>query len=215
MELNLLLSGFLVVLVPYIAILVSPGPDMIMIMRNSLMYSKRSGLFASLGIATSITLHSSYTVLGLGLLIKESPMVFNTIRALGAVYLLYIGYSSFRSGVPVQSDLDTPKAQRDLTPFQAFKNGFLSNALNPMAILFFMTTLASIMGPEITGGMQTFYVATLGLLAFAWFATVAVILTLPTIQKQFLKLGAWIGRLAGSVLVYFGLKAAHLLIKAF
>lgn len=209
------ISSFLVIAIPYVAALVSPGPDMVMIMRNSLMYSKKSGLLAALGVATGMMMHATYTLLGLGIIIKESLFLFNLIRGAGALYLIYIGWKSFRAPAPAVDGLNCAHKPDDLTTLQAFKTGFLSNALNPMVIVFFITILSSIMDFTIPPLAQGMYVIMMGLLTFSWFATVATLLTLPTVRDQFIKLGKWIGRITGGVLISFGFKGLFLLSKGF
>lgn len=212
-EIKIFLSGLLAIAIPHAAAVISPGPDFAMILRNSLMYSKRSGLFAALGITTGMIMHASYTLMGLGLIIHQSPLLFNLIRGLGALYLLYIGYQSFKSKAPSSKDFDVSHAEKDLTPFQAFKTGFISNALNPMVIVFFITILSSIMDFSTPASVQAMYVVMMGLITFAWFGTVAIVLTHPFVRQKFLKMGQWVGRITGGVLMSFGLKAVFLLFK--
>jgi RhtB (resistance to homoserine/threonine) family protein len=216
MSTSLFLSGLFAILIPYAAAVISPGPDFAMILRNSLMYSKRSGIMAALGITTGMLMHATYTLMGLGMIIHQSPLLFNLIRGLGAAYLLYIGWQSIVKSAPIEaSDIDSKHSANDMTPFQAFKTGFLSNALNPMVIVFCITILSSIMDFSTPTYLQVIYIMSMGLVAFAWFSTVALVITRPFIRNKFLKMGKWIGRVTGGVLVSFGLKAFFLLIKAF
>ena len=212
-ELQAFLSSFLLIAIPYVLAMISPGPDTVMIMRNSLIYSKRSGIFAALGISTSVAIHATYTLLGLGLLIKESLLIFNIIRGLGAFYLMYIGYKSFKTSAP-SLDFKNTQASHDLTRFQAFKTGFLSNILNPMIIIFFVTILSSVIDFNGSFCVQCGNVSLIFLLTFLWFSFVATLLTLPPVRKQFVKLGKALGPLAGTVLIFYGLKALLLLYQS-
>jgi len=215
MNFEMFITGFLPVAIPYMAALMSPGPDTAMILRNSLMYSKRSGLLAALGITTGMVMHATYSICGLGLIIHESLLAFNIIRGVGAFYLIYIGWKSFQSARPMESTKKIHHAKKDLTPFQAYKTGFLSNSLNPMVIVFFVTILSSVMDFSTPPYILAIYVFLMAVLTFIWFGAVALFLTLPKVQRQFQKLGPWVGRITGGVLILFGCKALYLLIQAF
>lgn len=84
---------FTVALIHLLAV-ISPGPDFIMITRNSLIYSRRTGIYSAIGLGLGILVHVTYSLVGIGLLISKSILLFNTIKYLGAAYLIYIGYKS-------------------------------------------------------------------------------------------------------------------------
>src|SRR5438105_1483157 len=75
----------------------SPGPDFIMTSRNSLRYSRRTGIYTSLGLSLGTAVHITYALVGLGLLIAQSAALFNAIKLIGAAYLLFIGYKALRA----------------------------------------------------------------------------------------------------------------------
>ncbi len=129
----------------YIVAVISPGPDFAMILRNSLIYSKRSGLMAALGVSTGILMHATYTMLGLGVLIRNCETLFKIIQCAGAFYLIYMGVKSMRAKIcaPEKTLSESPVCS-DLSMFTAYKTGFLSNALNPMVIVFFISIFSSL-----------------------------------------------------------------------
>jgi RhtB (resistance to homoserine/threonine) family protein len=197
----------------YIIAVISPGPDFAMIVRNSLVFSKRSGLMAALGITTGILMHATYTLFGLGLLIRNSPWLFKTIQVAGAAYLIYIGWQSLQAKAQPSQEFDIakPECARDLTPFHAFKTGFLSNALNPMVIVLFISIFSTVINPATPVPIKVVYVLEMVLITFSWFSTVAIFFSAHHIRKQFLKLGHWLERLAGGVLISLGLRIFFLL----
>ena len=73
---------------------ISPGPDFVMVVRNSLTYSRRSGIFTSLGISLALGIHLFYCAAGIGYLISTSVVLFTMIKLLGAGYLIYMGVGS-------------------------------------------------------------------------------------------------------------------------
>ncbi|MBE8589449.1 LysE family translocator, partial [Xenorhabdus griffiniae] len=70
---------------------ISPGADFAMITRNSLIYGRKSGIYSSLGISAGVLVHVFYTLVGIGVLINQTPSFFAIIRIVGALYLIYIG----------------------------------------------------------------------------------------------------------------------------
>lgn len=75
---------------------VSPGGDFAMVTRNSYLYGRRAGIFTAIGIAAAVWIHVGYTLLGVSILLLQSPNLFHAVKLLGAAYLVYIGYTTFR-----------------------------------------------------------------------------------------------------------------------
>ena len=75
----------------------SPGPDMLVTLRSSLVGSSRAGLFTSLGIGLGLCFHTGYSLVGLAVLISQSLVVFNMLKLVGAAYLVYVGWRSLRA----------------------------------------------------------------------------------------------------------------------
>ena len=124
---------------------VIPGADFAMVLRQSIAHGRRAALFTSAGIATSILVHGSYTLLGIGVIVSQSLLAFNIIKWIGAAYLVWLAISALRGPAPKPpADDDLAAAKRG--DFAAFALGFLTNLLNPKAVLFFLalfTTLVS------------------------------------------------------------------------
>ncbi len=93
----LYLTEFLTVAVIHLLAVISPGPDFAMISRNSLVYSRKTGIYSSLGLALGILVHVSYSLVGIGLIISRSIVIFSAIKFLGAGYLIYIGYKALKT----------------------------------------------------------------------------------------------------------------------
>src|SRR5689334_16017979 len=76
---------------------ISPGPDFAVVVKNSLIYSRKTALLTALGVALGNLVHVTYTLLGLGLLIGDYPWLLLGIKYCGASYLLYIGYNGLKA----------------------------------------------------------------------------------------------------------------------
>src|ERR1035437_742014 len=124
----------------------SPGPDFVMCVKNSVTYSRKIGILTAIGIGLGLSIHIAYCMAGVGLIISKSPFIFNIIKISGAIYLVYMG---IRSILAKQSKMNVEKNQKntDLSAWRAIKSGFLTNVLNPKATLFFLALFSMVIGP--------------------------------------------------------------------
>jgi threonine/homoserine/homoserine lactone efflux protein len=93
-----MLDQILVIVSVTFLVMVSPGPDMVLVLRNTLVSGRPAGLQTSMGILSGNLIHITYCVLGIGLLISQSIIAFSALRYAGAAYLIYLGIVSVRSG---------------------------------------------------------------------------------------------------------------------
>lgn len=206
----------------YTIAVVSPGPDVALTIRNSVLYSRRVGVAGALGTTTGILIHLAYTVYGIGYLVSEMPMVMNAIRLAGACYLFYLGYLCFKSdgtmkGVSaegVESE-DEAIVGRVLTPWQAYRIGVINNLLNPMVILLFISILSNYITSETPAVVQAVYGTVMVLISFSWFVFVALFFSLEKIRGYFLQLGRKLEQITGGVLIALGARVVYLVGSAF
>jgi RhtB (resistance to homoserine/threonine) family protein len=189
---------------------ISPGPDFIMTVKNSIRYSRRSGIFTGLGIGLGLAIHIIYCAAGVGYLISKSIILFSIIKFLGAGYLIYIGVVTFLSkGTNIEIAED--KTIIDLTRFQAFKIGFLTNVLNPKATLFFLSLFTFVINHDTPWYIVLIISAMMILTAIVWFTLVAVFLTQKRVIKAFSKFEYYLNKFFGGLLIAIGLKIAFTL----
>lgn len=200
---------FLLVAGIHLLAVMSPGPDFAMVLRNSLVYSRRTGVLAAVGLACGIALHVTYSLLGIGLIISQSVLLFNIIKLLGAGYLIYIGVKSLMSKKNGQKDtIDLDVAKKDLSVLSAIRLGFLTNALNPKATLFFLALFTQVINPQTSLGLKMLYGLEMSLATFAWFAFVATLLTHYRVNNIFAGIRHHLERVFGVLLVALGVKVA-------
>jgi threonine/homoserine/homoserine lactone efflux protein len=185
----------------------SPGPDFVMTVRNALCYSRRSGIFTSLGISAALGIHLFYCAAGIGLLISKSVVFFSLIKFLGVGYLIYIGVASILSKKS-KLDVSAEKSLLDLTRLQAFKMGFLTNVLNPKATLFFLSLFTFVIGSSTPVYIILIISAIIMVTAFTWFSIVSIFLAQPNVQRIFLKYERIINFTLGGFLIFLGVKIA-------
>lgn len=189
--------------------LISPGPDFVVSVRNSIVYSRKAGLFTVIGFMGGVIVHVTYTLLGIATIIAQSVVLFNILKYAGAAYLFYIGLQALRSqGFKDQGSAKDKKTKKDMSAVKAIWIGFLTNVLNPKATLFFLAVFSQFIGPETTIQTQLIYGATCVVMTGIWFSLVAVILTNPIIKEKFLQFTKWIDKVCGMLLIGLGIKLA-------
>ncbi len=199
-----LLSGLLMITSIHLLAAASPGPDFILVSQQTLSNGKKAGLLCSLGIALGLSVHILYSALGLAALIVNSSSALWAIKLLGGSYLLYLGYQGITAKPHQQNALDDTLAKR--SSLKTIGLGFICNALNPKAPIYFVALFTLVISPDLPTEHLIIYGLWMMLLQFAWFATVVFLLSRPSINLKFQKMGHWLDRLMGGAMVIFGIK---------
>lgn len=187
---------------------VVPGPDFAMVLRQSIVHGRRTAILTSLGISSAILVHGTYTLLGIGLIVSQSLLLFSILKIAGALYLLYLGISTFRSAPPVKPDFEGEKQSDQPSALSAFAIGFLTNLLNPKAVLFFLALFSTIVSATTVFEVKVIYVATMSFELFAWYLLVSIFFTTPKVRGAFYKIGKWFNRVTGAALVMLAVRVA-------
>lgn len=174
----------------------SPGPDFALVLRQSLVHGRRTAIWTALGVGAAILLHVAYALLGLGLLIRGSEPWFNAVKFAGAAYLAWIGVQALRAQ-PRSEDAISGQAPPETRG--AFASGFLTNALNPKATLFFISLFALVVNPGTPKPVQAAYGLWMAVVTAVWFSLVAVLFTQEAVRRPFLRHGHWVDRALGVV----------------
>jgi len=188
----------------------SPGPDFAIVLRQSIAHGRRIAVWTSVGVGTALLLHVGYSLLGLGLLIKSSELWFSVVKYLGAAYVAWLGVQSLRAKPRSAVALGGGSLVVEPSTRGAFAVGFLTNALNPKATLFFISLFALVVNPRTPKSIQAGYGIWMALATMGWFSLVAVCFTRDEVRRSFLRHGHWIDRALGVVFLAFavGLVAA-------
>jgi RhtB (resistance to homoserine/threonine) family protein len=193
-------AEFLKVAVAHLLAVASPGPDFAIVLRQSLARGRGPAVWTAVGIGCGICLHVTYSLLGIGLLIKGSPVAFTCLKFAGAAYLAWVGVRSFRAPPQAPAAPEAAGARRGTGAWTA---GFLTNALNPKATLFFVALFAVVISPDTPRVIQACYGVWLSLATMAWFSFVAFIFTRESVRRFYLARGHWIDRALGAVFLAF------------
>ena len=193
---------FLTVVVVHFLAVASPGPDFAVILRQSLCAGTRSGVWTGIGIGSGILVHVTYSLLGLGLLIAQSATAFTVLKVLGAAYLLWVGWQCLKAA-PASEDADPDRgtAVQAAGVWQAWRLGFLTNALNAKATLFFVSLFSVVISPETPLWIQGVYGLWMTLATGLWFIGLALFLSRPSVRAFFRRISHWIERVTGVALI--------------
>jgi len=180
---------------------ISPGADFAMVTRSSYAQGRKAGLAAAAGIALGVQVHVLYTVLGIAVIISQSPVLFLAMKVLGAGYLIYLGYQSLTNTTRISLE-GQPSATGLLA---AMRTGFLTNALNPKTMLFVVSAYTQVVQPGTPLGLDFAYGAFMSFAHWVWFSLVAVFFSSAGLRKAMIERQVLVDRVIGVALIGLGL----------
>lgn len=122
----------------------APGPDNLFVLTQSLVNGKRAGLAITLGICTGLIAHTAAVVLGVAALFQASPVAFEGLKVVGAMYLLYLAYGAFRAkGSKLDQTTDMRRSDSEF-----FRIGAIMNMTNPKVAIFFLAFLPAFVSAD-------------------------------------------------------------------
>ncbi|WPC06080.1 LysE family transporter [Pseudomonas benzenivorans] len=201
-------AEFLTVALIHLLAVASPGPDFAIVVRESVAYGRRAGIFTALGVGSGIFVHVAYSLLGIGLIVSQSIVLFNALKWAAAAYLLYIGIRALRAKASAPAGAEPGAGASGRTARAAFVTGFVTNGLNPKATLFFLSLFTVVIDPHTPLIVQAGYGIYLAAATALWFCLVSLLFSQARVRAGFARLGHWFDRLTGAVLVGLGVKLA-------
>ena len=193
------MDEFIAVIVITILAVISPGADFAVVTKNSYLYGRKIGILTSLGIAVGVLIHVFYTLCAISLVLSYTPYILHIIKYLGAMYLIYIGYKTF-----IQLPVGDVLISGNLYPFQAFKNGVLTNALNPKTTLFVISTYTQIVSISTPKIILIIYGGFMSFAHFVWFSIVALVFSIVLLREKMLNNQIIINKAIGGILCALG-----------
>jgi threonine/homoserine/homoserine lactone efflux protein len=192
-----------------IVVIVTPGPDTALTIRNTLLGNRRSGIFTALGVVTGQATWALATAVGIAALLAASEPAFTAVKLVGAAYLIFLGAQALLAAVRRMPRARMEGSPRRLPAAVAFRQGVISNLGNPKMAAFFPALLPQFAAD---GGASFPALLALGLLfcllTLVWLTSYAVavakagdVLRRPSIRRSF-------EAVTGAVLVALGLRLA-------
>jgi len=186
---------------------VTPGPDVLYIVGRSIGQGRLAGLVSVLGISTGCLFHVASAALGLSALMIALPLAYDAVRYAGAAYLVWLGVRAIASkSSPLQVQRVEPERLG-----RVFRQGVLTNMLNPKVALFFLAFLPQFTDP--TRGPVPLQIALLGLIFIGNGTVVCLIYALAASWLgEWLKtrydVATWLNRAMGALFVGLGIRLA-------
>jgi len=188
-------------------VMVTPGPDMVLVLRNTFAGGRGAGLQTSVGILSGNLVHITYCMLGIGLIISQSILAFTMIKYAGAAYLIYLGVMSFRSG---SETLDTNDIERRRPNRTWFVQGFVNNLLNPKGALFYLGMFTMVITPETSATTLLVLIISMMLVSASFWLFFVYTLDRPFIRNSIARSQQTVSRIFGTLLVLLGMRVASM-----
>ena len=189
-----------------------PGADTMLVMKNTLRYGPKAGRYNILGLATGLSFWTVIAILGLSVVIAKSVILFTTIKYLGAAYLIYLGVKSFfAKSMFSLDDMQSQAKNMASSPKRYYKTSFmqgsLSNILNPKTVLVYVTIMPQFLNLNGNINQQLIILASiLTLLAVLWFLFLVYIIDYAKKWMKNSKFQKVFQKITGIILVGFGIK---------
>ncbi|MDP2486699.1 LysE family translocator [Pseudoalteromonas marina] len=197
------LDEFLLIVIAHFFAVASPGPDFAVVLKQSVQQGRRNALWTSAGVGGAILLHIAYCVMGVALILSQSPSLFMALKYVAGAYLAYLGIQALRAAKPGASstnDIDNQTAPEE-SIWVAFRRGFFTNALNPKATLFFMSLFTLVISQTTPVSVQIGYGIYMALATWAWFSALSLVLSKAYVRDFFQQRGYWFDRGIGVILI--------------
>jgi threonine/homoserine/homoserine lactone efflux protein len=189
-----------------LALNLAPGPDMTYVAARALAQGRRAGIISALGIGVGCFFHIGAAALGIAVLLQTVPQAYAIVRIVGAAYLIYLGFGLMR-----RAGRESEAAPLDKTSeWKIFREGVITNVLNPKVALFFLAFLPQFVEPG-SGpvGLQTL---ALGIFFDLQGTTVNIIVACVAAAAgralESVRRSGWMDRVSGTILIGLGVRLA-------
>lgn len=193
----------------------APGPNMLLIMNQSVRFGLRASIYSMAGCMTALMIMFTLSALGLGVILQQSPAVFDALRWMGALYLAYLGYKVWTAPVTAvaidENDQIDIKNNSNLgnkylgyNAFNLYKTGFFTAGSNPKALLFAAAFLPQFIQSNLPQAPQLLILlATFSVLEILWYFIYALGGLSMAQQLRKPNILRWFNRVTGGAFIGF------------
>ncbi|WP_369361727.1 LysE family translocator [Priestia megaterium] len=213
------MSQFYMFIIVSLIIIITPGPDFVLVTKNAITVNRHGGRMTSYGVVTGHIIYATASVLGLTTLIAKSMVLFEVIKYTGVVYLLYLGIKAILSRTKNKEGQNkefetklkdglqvTQKSSKNKT---CYLQGLASTLLNPKAIMFYISFLPQFIDLQGNVVMQSIVLAGLFILTvLLWFTLYLYILKYISSWLKKPSVEMALDRITGIALISLGIKLA-------
>ncbi len=200
------LSAFVAVALLHLMAAISPGPAVLMAARTGLMEGSRTGTFLAAGLGVGAVIWASAALFGLALVFQAAPALLWTLRIVGGIYLVWLGWGIWRTAdAPLETGpaLATPRSAGS-----AFRRGLITQLSNPKPAVLFSAIFLGTVPPGTSALVISALLLVVFLNEFLWNTFVARIFSLERARRGYIGLKSTMDRVFGGLLALLGIKIA-------
>ena len=177
----------------------SPGPSMVVVINNAIFKGRFHGILTSLGHGIGIGMYALFAVLGVALIIKTNLFVFNVIKSLSIIFLIYLGIKSIVGKDKLDFD------EKDLSGgFASFLQGVSISLLNPKIFIWFVAIYSQFMSIENGKAFNLILILTAGIVDTVWYVVLTLLVTSNIALEFFKNKNVLLKKFVGSVFIIIG-----------
>ncbi|EKZ6359378.1 TPA: LysE family transporter [Klebsiella aerogenes] len=187
----------------FLVLIISPGPNFVVITQISVSMSRLYGLFTGIGVASGSIIWALLAATGLGLIFQTVPWLQPALQLIGGLYLCWIGFKTLKSAG------NQPKS-RDIASLgvesvgRAYRFGLLTNLTNPKALAFYTSVFTTVTAPGLAEWVRVAGVLIIAVLAMSWFTLLATLFSIRWIQERYRAAKKGVDLFTGTVMMIFG-----------
>lgn len=186
----------------HFAVMVSPGPNFVLLSTIALSIGRLEALRAALGIAVGSLIWMIAAAIGISVILETLPILGFALKIVGGLYLIYLGYKLWISKGPVRDDTIDLRAEETVS----FRRGLIANLTNPKSAAYFGSIFAAFLTDDVSPLLLAGLIPSLFLISILWHGALATMFSADAVRRPYLKFARGINRIAGVILALFGLK---------
>lgn len=185
---------------------VTPGADTMLVMKNGLRFGSRAGWATTFGILGGTLVHAVISALGISVVVAQSETLFQIIKGLGALYLVWLGVQTLRSAGNTHPEEGNGKS---VAVRGAFREGLITNVLNPKVAVFYVAFLPQFIAPSDPVLAKSLLLAGIhNMLSLVWLGTLVIVISRGKQWARKQKVQEWLSRASGAILIALGVRLA-------
>jgi RhtB (resistance to homoserine/threonine) family protein len=190
----------------HLAVVVSPGANFLVVSRNALAYSRQTGLLTARGVALGTLTYVTIGMLGFATIIATSPLLFNLIKGVGAVYFFYVGGKTLYGLRQSRQAREQQNETKDLSRRGAFFSGLVTALSNPTAALYFLSLFTSFVQTTTPLGEKLLTGVILVAISFTWYSIIAATFSNARVRSLYARFELPLNVLIGLLWIGLGIK---------
>jgi RhtB (resistance to homoserine/threonine) family protein len=192
----------------WLAAVVSPGPNFLVVSRLALSRSRRSAIGATFGITIGSLIYAALTMFGLSVLILRFAWLGDSIRIVGGAYLVWLGIQAWRARPEDPHPAAVGAVQDAPSLLRGLRVGFITEITNPKGIAFFLGLFAAAVPAATPLWAKLAVLSAGGMVEVAWYTAVSFVLSSGPMRAGYQKVRRTVDRVLGALLIAVGLKVA-------